>query len=115
MVGYREASVAALSGVVDPNSEHRTLDPGGAWPLSVETGTSTAGRAHPADDVAVSCRGLGRPDAVLASRNGGGEGGGVPWATHLSKAANAAWTTGCCGPSLMGWVQPRAAALLPTR
>ena len=31
----------------------------------------------------------------------------LPWTTHLSKAAKAAWTTLCCGPLLTGVVHPR--------
>ena len=43
---------------------------------------------------------------MLARRKGGGLGGGVPSTTHLSKALNAAWTTMCWGPVLMGLLQP---------
>ena len=83
--------------------------PAGGAPLSVETGTSTAGVRTP--PMTLPCASSANvAGSVLDSLNGGGLGGGVPLSTHLSKAVKPASTTLCCGPLFTGVVQPRMLA-----
>ncbi len=87
--------------------------PGGAAPLRVEIGTSTAGVRTPP----MTLPWLSRARAaglVVASWNRGGLGGGVPLSTHLLNAAKAAWTTLCWGPLFTGVVHPSRLAAPPT-
>src|ERR1700722_5059072 len=98
--------MVGLNGVVDPNSEHSTVAPSGATPLSAEDGTSTAGvRTPPLTLPSVSRANV--TGWVLEKTNGRGDGGAWPVARHLANAVKAAWTTGCCGPWLMSVLQPR--------
>ena len=90
-----------LNAMVCPKSEQMALAPGAGAPLRVDTGTSTAGvRTPPMTLPCASRASVG--GVVLEKLKRGGRGGGVPWSTHLLKAAKAAWTTMCCGPLFTG-------------
>jgi hypothetical protein len=83
-------------------SSGRWRSTGGA-PLSVDTGTSTAGvRIPPITFPKRSRATIG--GFSLLRRKGGGDGGRVAWTSHFENAAKAAWTTLCCAPVLTGVV-----------
>ena len=56
--------MAASNGTVDPKSAHSLLAPGGASPLSVETGTSTAGVRTPPRALPSASRAITGGDVV---------------------------------------------------
>ena len=100
--------------MVEPKSEQMVDVPAGAAPLSVETGTSTAGVRTPPITLpywsSASAAGF-----WLERRNGSGDGGGVPCTTQRTKSAKAACATTCCGPLLMALEQCRTLEAGPNR